>query len=65
MLVLSRRESESIVVTLPDQRRIRITLVEMQRDRARIGFDAPKDVVIHRDEVQASIDRENSAGGAA
>jgi carbon storage regulator len=47
MLVLMRRPGESIHIG-PD---IVVTLVTLERNRARIGIDAPRDVVIDREEV--------------
>ncbi len=47
MLVLMRRPGESIHIG-PD---IVVTLVTLERNRARIGIEAPRDVVIDREEV--------------
>jgi carbon storage regulator len=47
MIVLMRRPGESIHIG-PD---IVVTLVTLERNRARIGIDAPRDVVIDREEV--------------
>ncbi|MEL6898715.1 MAG: carbon storage regulator [Planctomycetota bacterium] len=61
MLVLTRKKDESIVCT--DSRtgtRIEFSLLDIRAlssgARARIGIDAPKHIVIHRDEVQQEID---------
>ena len=54
MLVLSRKKNEAIV--LP-QFGIRIVLVELRGDKARIGIDADKNIEVHREEVQEAIQR--------
>lgn len=54
MLVLKRARGERIVI---DGGRIVITLVECGASGARIGIDAPKEVIIHREEVQIRLDR--------
>ncbi len=51
MLVLSRKKDESIVIN--DS--IIVTVVEIRRDKVRLGFEAPKDVPIHRREVYEAI----------
>jgi carbon storage regulator len=47
MLVLARRVGEKIVIA--DD--IVITIVEIERDKVRIGFEAPLDVQILRNEL--------------
>jgi carbon storage regulator len=48
MLVLSRKPGEEILVG----DNIRITVVEVSGGRAKIGIEAPADVVIHRSELR-------------
>ena len=36
-----------------------ITVIDVRGDKVRLGFDAPKDVPIHREEVYEAIKREN------
>lgn len=57
MLVLSRKISEEVVITVGDVV-IRCMVIELKNDKVRIGFDAPKDVKIHRLEIQDIVDRE-------
>lgn len=52
MLVLSRRRNEQIVV----DGSIVITVVEIRGDKVRLGIEAPREVPIHRREVQAAVD---------
>lgn len=54
MLVLSRKKDESIVIN--DD--ITITVVEIRFDKVRLGFDAPKEVPVHRKEVFDAIKRQ-------
>lgn len=51
MLVLSRLVGETIVVN----DNIRITVVEIDRGKCRVGITAPRDVSIHREEVWNQI----------
>lgn len=48
MLVLSRRESESIVIP---QARIEIVVRSIEGDRVRIGIKAPDEIDIYRSEI--------------
>lgn len=56
MLVLSRRKDESIVIN----HNITITVVEIRGDKVRIGVDAPKEVPVHRQEVEDAIVRKKA-----
>lgn len=47
MLVLTRRLSERIFIG----ENIVLTVVEIDRNRVRIGVEAPRDVAIYRDEI--------------
>ena len=57
MLVLSRKKNESIVI----DDKIVITIVEVRGDKVRLGIEAPCDVSVHRSEVFAAIQAEQSA----
>ena len=54
MLVLSRKQSQSIVIN----GNIVVTIVEIRGDRVRIGINAPRDVSVHREEILKAILRE-------
>lgn len=56
MLVLSRKKNESIVI----DGNIVVTIVEIRGDKVRLGIEAPKEVPVHRSEVQAAIHAEQS-----
>ncbi len=53
MLVLSRKKNESIIIN----DNIIVTVIEIRGGKVRLGFDAPKDVPIHRREVYDAIRR--------
>ena len=47
MLVLSRRVGEKVVI----DGNITVTVLEFSGSRVRLGFDAPQDVLIRRNEI--------------
>ncbi len=51
MLVLSRKEAESIFVGHD----VKITVISIQGNKVRIGIDAPKDMQVHREEVYLEL----------
>ena len=51
MLVLTRKENESIEITLPDSQQLTIMVTEVERGRARIGIEAPTEIKILRSEL--------------
>jgi len=55
MLVLSRKVGEEIMVG-----DCRITVIELQANRVRLGVEAPRDVPVHRKEVYDEIHRGES-----
>ena len=55
MLILTRKSGESI--TIGDD--VKITVVEVKGKQVRIGIDAPRRYMIHREEVYLSIQEEN------
>ena len=50
MLVLSRNVGESLVLTLPDGE-VTVCVVDIDRGKVRLSFDAPLDVQIMRSEL--------------
>lgn len=58
MLVLTRRENETIIITPPGCSPIYITLLSTKGDKARIGVAADREVAVHRQEVQERIERD-------
>jgi len=51
MIVLSRKKNESVVINSD----ITVTIVEIREDKVRLGFVAPTQVSIHRQEVYDAI----------
>ena len=63
MLVLSRQRDESIVITVPPSDKptiIRQTTVDIRGDKVRNGYQAPREVEIHREEVYRAIHRDQA-----
>ena len=58
MLVLSRKQNESIVIN--DD--ITVMVVEIRGDKVRLGVEAPKEVPVHRREVFDAIHRNGEKG---
>lgn len=60
MLVLSRKKEERIVI----DGGIEIVVVEIRGDKVRLGFNAPRDVSVHRKEVADAIARDGKKRSA-
>jgi carbon storage regulator len=60
MLVLSRRQGESVMIGDG----IRITVVSLYGDRIRVGIEAPREVPVHRGEIHEMLERERAADAA-
>jgi len=56
MLVLSRKKNEAIIIN--DD--ITVVVVEIRGDKVRLGVEAPKEIPVHRREVQDAIDLEKA-----
>ncbi len=54
MLVLTRRKLEQLVITVGDQT-ILVRVLDVGRDRVRLGVVAPKEIAVHREEVARRI----------
>ena len=59
MLVLSRKENESIYIGED----IRITVVRILGDKVRLGLEAPDDVIIARKEIFQGFRRRKTSKG--
>ncbi|MDK2901916.1 MAG: carbon storage regulator [Thermosediminibacterales bacterium] len=55
MLVLTRKPGQSIIIG----ENIKITLIEIQGEQAKLGIDAPKSIAVHRMEVYEEIVKQN------
>ena len=61
MLVLRRRIKEEIVITIPDGRRIVLSVVQVDTDvdrsfSVKLGFCCDRDIIINCKEVQRDVD---------
>ena len=61
MLVLSRKVDQIIVI----QDNITIRILEINGDRVKLGINAPRDVVILRQELQDEVGEENLRAATA
>lgn len=59
MLILTRKVGETIVINDT----ILVTVLQVKGGQVRLGIEAPKDVSVHRQEIQERID--SKAGVAA
>ena len=55
MLVLSRKERESVMLEMADGTSIRVVLLENNSNQVKLGFDAPRSVNIRRDNIKDSF----------
>lgn len=55
MLVLTRKQNEGILIGND----IKITVINIEGDKIRIGIDAPKNIRVIREELIAEIGQEN------
>lgn len=53
MLVLTRRQDQWTYLDLPDGRRIGVLVAECRDGKVRLGFEAPADVQIVRDDAHS------------
>ena len=51
MLILTRRQNESIVIG----NNIEITIADVRGNKVRLGINAPADVSVHRKEIYEAI----------
>lgn len=53
MLVLTRSVEEKLVIG--DNAEIKITIIDIQGNKVRIGIDAPRNIAVHRQEVYEKL----------
>jgi carbon storage regulator len=65
MLVLSRKSRESVVVGASRglEPLLKVTVLEIQNDRVRLGFEANATIPVHRTEVWERIRASGSGNG--
>ncbi len=61
MLILTRKLGESVIIG--DD--VKITVVEVNKQQVKLGVDAPKNIIIHREEVYLKIKEENELASAS
>ncbi len=61
MLILTRKLGESIIIG----DNIKIKVVEISNQQIRLGVDAPKNIIVHREEVYSRIKEENELSSAS
>ena len=54
MLILTRSKDESVVI----DNKIEVCIISVRGDKVRLGIEAPKDISVHRKEIQDAINRE-------
>ena len=59
MLALSRKEGETIVISLGEMR-VNVTVIRFTAHQVVLGFEAPKAIRINRLEVQNKIDQKEA-----
>ena len=59
MLVLARKTNESIVIN----ENVQVIVLEIQGNKVRLGFEAPQDVPIHREELEAQTRQDQPMTG--
>lgn len=55
MLYIGRKQGESVIIA----DRVKITVLEVSGKTAKLGFDFPPDMQVHREEVYKRIQEEN------
>ncbi|MGA2619869.1 MAG: carbon storage regulator CsrA [Thermoguttaceae bacterium] len=61
MLVLTRKENESIVINCETT----VKVVAIRGGKVRLGIEAPKEIPVHRREVFDAIHRNDAVAGIA
>mgnify|MGYP000867293849 CR=1 FL=1 len=53
MLALERKRGQAVILELPDGEEIRVEVVRVHGNKIRLGFSAPRQVAIRREELPA------------
>ena len=61
MLVLTRKKGEKIII----DDNIKLTVVEIEGNKVKLGIDAPKSIEVHREEVYRRIEEENKEAASS
>ena len=60
MLVLTRKQNESVIILLLNGQCIEVNVSKIDNDRVKIGIDAPKSIRIFRKEVYDTVVKSNN-----
>ncbi len=58
MLILTRRVGETLIIEIPGQGLVEVTVLNVKGTQTRIGINAPKSIKVHREEIYERIKRE-------
>jgi len=58
MLVFSRKKEQNVIITVASVQ-ILVKVIDIGLNSIKLGFEAPRDVIIHREEVQEQVDAES------
>jgi carbon storage regulator len=61
MLILSRKAGQSNVIN----GNVIVKVVRVDHEQIKLGIDAPREISVHREEIQRDIDGGKSGGGAS
>lgn len=50
MLVLSRKKGESVITGPSPENVVVVTIIDIRTDKVRIGFEVPREWILHRQE---------------
>ena len=66
MLVLTRKSRESVVIGGANgiEQVLKVTVLDIQAGKVRLGFEAPANVPVHRSEVWERLHAANSVNGS-
>ena len=56
MLVLQRKVGQGVTITINGVR-VRVVVASSHKGKIKLGIEAPQSVKVHRDEVQADVDK--------
>jgi carbon storage regulator CsrA len=57
MLILTRKEGESVTVRLPDGKEMRMYVTAIKSNSIRLAFDAPKEITFHRYDEEQELEK--------
>lgn len=52
MLVLTRKRQQGILFDIPGGGQMRMMVIEIRRDKVRLGIDAPREIKVIRDDAK-------------